>query len=334
MNNKCGVLLGLLIVLLGVWPLAHGQTVKFPTFGISLSPPAHSTFKLVNGSRQVALYAFDKETPLAGAAIQIEALPTNGATLDDMAASIAKKRNGKPVDEKFTIGGDRATKMLESFSDGGRSTTCLVVHGNLLYSFRALMGPTMNMSAEISALLQSVKFSPVESPVPHLKEIKPDPINILGIFTIPGPDCMRVDAKSDEQVFLPIIDRRDQNEDFVVNIQTLQVDPTKTFANVQEAYARGLAAQLHTGPLQFQLQKGVPGLNISQALATEITGTDGKKVTATNRFCMLDRGGGKFVQILFTIQAPAAADVKAYVELSDRMLAGIKLLPEAPAAKP
>ena len=62
-------------------------------------------------------------------------------------------------------------------------------------------------------------------------------------------------------------------------------------------------------------------------------GPDGIKHRTLLRFCILELGGGKFVQILFTIPIVSPDDSQKYVDLSDRMLATVKILPTQPATK-
>ena len=50
--------------------------------------------------------------------MQVEIIPTRGAALEDLAASIAKPKKAITSPEQQTIGGEKAVKLTETFADG------------------------------------------------------------------------------------------------------------------------------------------------------------------------------------------------------------------------
>lgn len=327
-----------LFCILSGWPAqsAHAEPASFPTFGLTFDSPADAAFKLTDGQGQIAYYVFGKSSKYSGAAIKVEVMPNRNENFEALVASVSKSKRAGIVKDQLTIGGEKAVRVSETDpANGGHAVAYMTIHGDWLYAFQAMMEPKVDAAKPIDDLVATVKFIPIEAPAGHLTKLADEPFNVLGLFTIAGPRCMRINSIDQGHVHLQVYNLDAHTPEMIVNVMIIPLPAPKTFAEIRDVYSKGLHDGLHLAEtLQWHAQAGVPGLNVSQPVRTEVSDPDGNKTAVLNRFCVLEAGNGKFAQILFTVAAKAPEDSQKYVELSDRMLATVKVRASGSAAKP
>jgi hypothetical protein len=312
---------------------ATAPPASFPTFGVSFTAPADATFELTDSPTHIGIYRFNAGSPNAGAAILVEVAAANGKSVKDTsAANIAQTAATAPAGS-FTVGGETAAKLTAALNAQSftHRTTYLVVHEDRLYVFSALSTAAADASKSLDDLVATVHFVPIQSPLKCLTDFFDKPFKVFGRFTMNGPQFLRRVNNEPTLLHLGVYDYTAARNPLNLDIQRIQVAVPKTFADIRDAYSAGLQKNLNSPqPLFWHTLMEVPGLHVSQPIKTRIQAPDGTTTTSTNRFSILELGPGDFVQILFTISDSPDADVKAYTDLSDRMLATIKLLPAPP----
>jgi hypothetical protein len=305
----------------------------FPTFGISFAAPSDATFELTDTPTHIGLYRFNPNSPNAGAAILVEVSSAKGGTVEAISKSISARLKANDVPGPFTIGGEKADKLTADFHVDSFTTrvTYLVVHQDRLYIFSALNSANADASQSLDSLVASVKFPPVQSPLKCTTDFFDKPFEVFGCFSMNGPSFMRRTDNQPTLLHLGVYDYTTNANSFNIDIQRIQTPP-KSFADIRDAYSTAIQTKLASpDPLAWHVQKGLPGLNVSQPISCTVQAADGTTSKAINRFCILELAPGDFVQILFTItDTTADADIKTYTDLSDKMLATIKVLPSKP----
>src|SRR6185437_13186594 len=144
---------------------------------------------------EVAFYIFQQTSPYAGAAISVEVSATAGKSLAEWSQSIAARPEVIVAKGDFAIAGEKAIK----FSVRGTGKTYLLpnlltyitIHDGWIYAFGAQAKDGVDCERLLGDFLDTVSFTPIETPSGHLEKVLDHPIEVFGALTIDGPDCMR-----------------------------------------------------------------------------------------------------------------------------------------------
>jgi hypothetical protein len=338
MSRKYSVAASFSMIWLALHCLSHSviaSTTAFPTFGISYTTPPLATFELTDSPTHIGMYRFIASSPSAGAAILLEVAPAQGQTLDAISSEIAKQMGGAVAPDSVTIGGEKAKLLTaavhaESFTS---RATYVVVHQDRLYIASGFSTPSASVSKSLEELLASVKFVDVESPTRHTKEFFDGPFEVFGRFSMNGPKFLRRTDNTASLLHFEAHDFTNGSNPINIDIQRIAISPPIPFDDLRDNYSAGLQKSLNSAdPLTWSALKEVPGLHVSKPIKT-FKLPDGSERKTTQRFCILEIAPGDFVQILFSIADLSDADTRAYVNISNKMLATIKLLPTTQPTK-
>ncbi len=334
MRNRAGLVAVSAVLAISAASTAADEkpaVASFPTFGISFTAPAKSTFQLTDSPSHIGLYGFGTGSPCAGAAILVEIMPANGKDVEAVSADLSDKMKVKFDAGTLKIGGEKAKRVSADFKAGPftHRVTYVVVHQDRAYVLSALNTPAADASEPLKKLADSVKFVPAESPLKHLNDLFDAPVEVFGLFSFNGPDSLRRTDNTAELLHLQVFDHTTKSDPLNVDFEHIQTGDTKSFADIRDAYSQKLQQSMgFAEALVWKQSKDVKGLQISQPVKMTTKLPDGKTDTSTQRFCMLEIAPGDFVQILFSISKMPDADLKTYVAATDRMLSSIKILPK------
>ncbi len=309
----------------------------FPTFGLKLKPPADSVDELPSLSEQIAFYQLRGGND--GAAILIEIVPSNGKSTAEAAKALAESGHATAEPSDIVVNGEKAFKVstpinVQQFT---QRDSYVVVHDGWVYVFSGLSTEHAKAAAPLKAMLQSLKFSSAQPTNKYLKDFGKKPLIFFNRFSIAAPPIVRPDGSDEASMHLGIHDysvRGHVGNPLNLDVQRIQTGDQRTFANLRDAYSDGIVKHLNMPekPVWTDM-KAVPGLHVSQPITVKGKSPDGEEMTMTHRFTILELGPGDFVQILFSFSDLPPADLAAYKEMSDRMLASIKILPNASAER-
>lgn len=324
----------LIMVLLGS-ATAGADPMKFPTFGIALSPPANTSFDLTDSPGCVGLFVFDKDSATPGAAVCVEWVPAHDATADDMAQAMVKDHGATAMPGSYAIGGEKAAKVAAPYGVGAftNRVTYLVRHGNFIYMISAFNTATADASGAVDAFLPAVSFFDPEPPTKHADELSETAWKVLDSFTMKFPACSRKFDSEPKLLNVGISDLSGASlgQPFSVDIEPVQTPNPVEFAAIRDAYSTNIGKTMGIPadkPLVWHTEEGLPALNYTDVATAPSKAADGSASTSTVRLAILQLSPGNFVQFAFTFSDP----VDVYADLSAKMLKTVAV-PAAPAGK-
>jgi hypothetical protein len=311
-----------------------GNAAKFPTFGITLSPPEACSFALSDSPGCVALYLFDEKSHYAGAAVLVEWMPANNADAGQLAQSLIKNHGGAVDSGTFTVGGEKAVKMSADFNAGNitHRNTYLAVHGKWAYMFSALSTATVDATKAVDAMLPTVKFSEPESPIKHVDEILDADFPLFDACTVRMPACVRKFDSEPKQLDVGINDLTtdDLSQPYAIDIEPIKTDQPMTFADIKEKFSQIMEKKYLPEGQHFKWhdQTGLEALHFTEPFVATTKQDDGPSQTSHIQICLLDVAPGSFIQLSIVIADLPKDQVSAYQSVSNKILASIKLTPK------
>ena len=305
----------------------------FPTFGVQFTPPANAVSIQPAGQGRVAVYHLKNTNP--SPAIFVEIAFADGKKLDQVSQSLAEKIKAEPKAAAITIGSEEAMTVVMPINTGvfTNRTVYFVVHDGWQYTFHGISTTDTDVTQTMLTFLKSVKFKPIQSPLDHLKDFYEKPLIIFDRFSINCPNFTRLEASDKVTSIIGMFDysKKPLSNVLSVNIKHLQIG-AKPFATLRDAYSENLEKLIKAPtPFVWAISKENSSLHVSKPMKLKEKNSD---KTTTNRFCILEIAPGNFVQLIFVIASGVPdAQIDSYVDLTDRMLATVKLLP-APTTRP
>lgn len=217
--------------------------LDFATFGIALAPPAGwSRIPEGNPANIVRWAKIDARGKLGGL-ITIDMAPQENSTLRSFAERQASDGKGTVADAGFRVDGEE-TEMLTGLHQQGASCEKLVTsHEKRFYTITALADTETNIPrSEMSAIAQSIRFSPVESPVAHL-ELRGQRFPLLGAFTLEPLAIMRPSPTpaGKDTVMVGVTDFSTGGVPVVMGVQTITLEKDVPLAQLQAGFPGKLA---------------------------------------------------------------------------------------------
>lgn len=318
---------------------AEAQRCVFPTFGISFVAPPNTQYELTDALTHLGSFVFDSASGAPGARIVLEVAPVGGKSVEDIFSPYAERAHATVDPRPFTIGGEKAMRFSLAVRSGDLPvtyrSTYMTVHDGRLYVLNAFGKANADGSAALDELARTVEFVPVESPRKHLGTRFDKPLTFLGRLRMNGPSCLRRSLNKAEHVHYGIYDYTTRTNPLNVDVTLVHIPDDMPFSALQDMYSTGLQHQLGASEaLQWHQHPEVSGLNVSKPITCYRPTPDNGRVEVINRFCILDLGHGDFVQILFTVGEVTGDDSRAYLDLTDSMLATIEIVPASATTTP
>ena len=168
--------------------LAASQEVKFPTFGLRLTPPANAAFEPPSQPTQIAYYQLPASGTDKPMAILVEVQPK----VDKSAAAMADQfvHQGATVVRSLKVNNEDAVELSADMNQGGftHRVSCVVVHDRREYIFSIFSKGDNDGAHDPRATPVHGRFPPTgESAGSCSNEMFEKPLTVFDAISIDSP---------------------------------------------------------------------------------------------------------------------------------------------------